>query len=100
MDNNPNGLKFGSFVEWIKKDDKLKADKIIKDVPALKKQDTKKEKLHQKYRVGENSIDSVELGYKKTRSYSTFLIQILTEKNIFRPFSRTKEHTMILLEKS
>jgi hypothetical protein len=42
MDNNPNGLKFGSFVEWIKKDDKLKADKIIKEVAALKKEDKKK----------------------------------------------------------
>jgi hypothetical protein len=42
MDVDTNGLKIGSFIEWIKKDDKLKADIIIKKIAALKKEDKRK----------------------------------------------------------
>jgi hypothetical protein len=70
MDNNPNRLKFGSFVELIKNDDKLKADKIVKDVAALKKKNKKK---------GHREEDEKEWNDKNPNATFKFMI---TKKDI------------------
>jgi P4 family phage/plasmid primase-like protien len=62
MDIDVNGLHFGSFIEWIKKDDKTKSSDIIRDITALKKEDKKQEKANNKSKIVET--DSSELGYE------------------------------------
>jgi hypothetical protein len=53
MDKVPNGLKFGTFIEWIKKDDMLKADNILKEVAALKWEESKANKKSLKEQLKE-----------------------------------------------
>jgi hypothetical protein len=64
MDKNQNGLKFGSFVEWIKKDDKLKAGIIIKEVAVLKKEEKRKS------RANTNTEEKINSGLLKEKEWS------------------------------